>query len=836
MNYDPIHDTYSQSSSVNGLSVGSLAAAPAVTTNAGAVNGRNNATLPINNLSDPILTRSMASNAKPEPREPVYPDADPQVQSQSTQLSEKLVDRAKVNPGSPVSSSAHQGQSENAKANSATGAHSIKEAGDKLSINNLLGDASRAQARSLASEQSAEAVSHEDDDEEEDDDDEDDDDDDEDEDGDDDRDIHQIESHEKTPGELPPNFRSFSKGFKHLKKADGEPFWRKDIQYDFLDALFNDENRVFTNQFPFCLVPNAANGPKLTFSELYIRTLAESPKSSRVLRERLIKDKEMGISVSKVCLLVNAGRMNTTVNFVPDMRSALRTYHLIPSLQATREGPSKPLQDTPRLKTILKAVCDGQGHLHTLLDLLRCPVSEKPNTNVIKLIFLMSSFFQNIPYHHDEFTGNETILEQLRFVKATLGPQNKFLEFFLSDNIYPKNRARRFLWLLYTYLETSFSPEDLEKNPFNPKVIPPVEYIRKEELTLFDNDEDFEVDYAAKMYHTRMMHLDEEINNMNPKRGNKSKVERQRIRKQLILDHHYRPLSDKKQEDLADDLSIGDDSIQHDDNEVSFNEAADENGRPGYLQKFASALKRKRPTPSVGALVDFSRKDNSVNMKWANPTFPVKNLEVIRQKFLPCTRSIRVPSLTKESETSVSRKMNGIQKSQHIVDIVFNKSTEFDKVRKNVLNTLNQQFAKQLARGNGLLAMEWDRIRSEISSGIEAYLYQQFGKSLATHIIDKDKAAEQLLFRNADFLRKENFMSGTEKLVGDSSPIDIGLINKYGIDFTPIERFNNAGERSNFELVLILKLLEEQQEKIKHEAPKRRRIRFDLSADDMSYN
>ena len=35
---------------------------------------------------------------------------------------------------------------------------------------------------------------------------------------------------------------------KHLKKDDGIPLWRKDIQYDFLKLVFEDDTRAFTKQ------------------------------------------------------------------------------------------------------------------------------------------------------------------------------------------------------------------------------------------------------------------------------------------------------------------------------------------------------------------------------------------------------------------------------------------------------------------------------------------------------------------------------------------------------------------------------------------------------------
>ena len=36
------------------------------------------------------------------------------------------------------------------------------------------------------------------------------------------------------------------RGIRHLKKADGEPFWRRDIQYDFLKEVFDNNVKAFT--------------------------------------------------------------------------------------------------------------------------------------------------------------------------------------------------------------------------------------------------------------------------------------------------------------------------------------------------------------------------------------------------------------------------------------------------------------------------------------------------------------------------------------------------------------------------------------------------------------
>ncbi|KJA12745.1 hypothetical protein HYPSUDRAFT_81192 [Hypholoma sublateritium FD-334 SS-4] len=55
---------------------------------------------------------------------------------------------------------------------------------------------------------------------------------------------------------------------------------------------------------------------------------------------------------AKIALLTNVGRINTTMAFFPEMKTALRTYHPVPSLQKT-DGNA---QDAPRIKNCLKAV------------------------------------------------------------------------------------------------------------------------------------------------------------------------------------------------------------------------------------------------------------------------------------------------------------------------------------------------------------------------------------------------------------------------------------------------------------------------------------------------
>ena len=93
---------------------------------------------------------------------------------------------------------------------------------------------------------------------------------------------------------------------RHLKKEDGIPLWRRDIQYAFLHAVFDDKTRVFTM---------ASDGTKgHTFSEIYIDAMARSSKTSKILKEKLLSERSAALNMAMVCLLVNVGRMNTTLN------------------------------------------------------------------------------------------------------------------------------------------------------------------------------------------------------------------------------------------------------------------------------------------------------------------------------------------------------------------------------------------------------------------------------------------------------------------------------------------------------------------------------------------
>ncbi|KAF3041441.1 hypothetical protein E8E11_007821 [Didymella keratinophila] len=226
---------------------------------------------------------------------------------------------------------------------------------------------------------------------------------------------------------------------KHLKKDDGIPLWRKDIQYDFLKLVFEDDTRAFTKQ------SDKSGGH--TFADIYLDAMAKSSKCSKILKDKLLTERPAAINMAMVCLLVNVGRMNTTLNFFPEMRAQLRTYHSIPSLQAHQDPNAyKQLQDAPRLKSILKGATEDQEQPSTIEEIMAAPV---PRTNPVNLIFVLSQYAPKI--------------SELHFF-----PPRDFFDLVMRSNLSSRSRATAFLWLMWWYLESDFSKKAAEENPFGP--------------------------------------------------------------------------------------------------------------------------------------------------------------------------------------------------------------------------------------------------------------------------------------------------------------------------------------------------------------------------------
>jgi len=211
-----------------------------------------------------------------------------------------------------------------------------------------------------------------------------------------------------------------------------------------------------------CMAWAHPGAEKLTFKELYIEALMNSGKCTKSMREKCFLDEEYAEDFSKVCLLVNVGRINTTLAFYPEMKTILRSYHPLPSLQKS-ENTRRNMQDAPRMKSLLKAVLlpserpgppGGSGTASasakheegTDTEEVPTDVAEvarrlrrerHPPTSVVTLIFLL--------------TQQSTDIMSMHFpppfdVHSLFFPQ-------ASHPVSAKDRANVFLWLLYHYLE-----------------------------------------------------------------------------------------------------------------------------------------------------------------------------------------------------------------------------------------------------------------------------------------------------------------------------------------------------------------------------------------------
>ncbi|KAE8160233.1 hypothetical protein BDV40DRAFT_270950 [Aspergillus tamarii] len=279
---------------------------------------------------------------------------------------------------------------------------------------------------------------------------------------------------------------------RHLKKEDGIPLWRKDIQHQFLKLVFEDKTPVFTRW------PDGEKG--LDFADVYIDAMAQSSKTSKILKDKLQNDKQAAISMAMVCLLVNFGRMNTTLNFFPEMRAQLRTYHSIPSLQAHQDPNAyKQLQDAPRLKSILKGASEDVDQPNTLDKIRRQRI---PRTNPVHLIFVMAQYAPKV--------------SELHFF-----PPRDFFDLVMRSTLSSKSRARAFLWLMWWYLESDFSPEAALNNPFGPGLdgegtgglpikVPNFESLTEEQANEENVDTQSEIEYGEAKRLERKRILEEE--------------------------------------------------------------------------------------------------------------------------------------------------------------------------------------------------------------------------------------------------------------------------------------------------------------------------------------
>ncbi|KAH9004191.1 hypothetical protein EDB86DRAFT_3072540 [Lactarius hatsudake] len=275
-----------------------------------------------------------------------------------------------------------------------------------------------------------------------------------------------------------------------IKHQEAEPLTRRDLQHDFLRHVFASQERVFTD--PTLSSTQGNDSPSTaTFRDLYVHALMSSPRCSKALREKMVETPEFATDFAKISLLANVGRVNTTMTFLPEMRTALRTYHPVPSLQKADAN----LQDAPRIKNILKA-CSLKNEATTSMPVTpmelctRAATGIVPSTSIVNLLFVLSNHFTAVARQHFGC------------------PDVDFLDLFLPVKLSSLSRARAFLWLAFHYHEAPTA------NPFagpharqRPGLVPEFVPLTDEEFELENVDPEDERDYAAKMTKLRLEFL-----------------------------------------------------------------------------------------------------------------------------------------------------------------------------------------------------------------------------------------------------------------------------------------------------------------------------------------
>lgn len=186
----------------------------------------------------------------------------------------------------------------------------------------------------------------------------------------------------------------------------------------------------------------------------------------------------------------------------PEMRAQLRTYHSIPSLQAHQDPNAyKQLQDAPRLKSILKGASEDANQPTTIEKVKRLPI---PRTNPVNLIFVLSQYAPKISETH-------------------FFPPRDFFDLVMRGTLSSRSRAKAFLWLIWFYLESDFSAQSAEKNPFGrgqtgtsgdlPFKVPPFEHLTEEQANAENVDTQSEKDYGEmkRLERKRILEDDETV-------------------------------------------------------------------------------------------------------------------------------------------------------------------------------------------------------------------------------------------------------------------------------------------------------------------------------------
>ncbi|GAA5823605.1 hypothetical protein JCM11251_000695 [Rhodosporidiobolus azoricus] len=297
---------------------------------------------------------------------------------------------------------------------------------------------------------------------------------------------------QKTAEELhalshPRSKRSYKETNWAIKKLDSEPLLRHDIQWQVLKEIFSDRTFRFT-------APVDQNSPPsdpiyLNFDQLFLESVLSSLKTTQNVRNKLISNPQFAINYCKLCLLVNTGRVNTTLAFYPNMKTALRTYHPIPSLQ-NEDTSQKEMSDAPRIKGMLKAAFldwEANNQPNNLRAVAAKAASGEvergPPTTVIEAVFLA--------------------FNEAGWVSEKYFPEGFDLwDIFFPSDMPSKPRAHAFLTLMHHILESKHFINDFTHQ--QPVVLsPPIAMTRDPPAQPENVDPPEELAFAKEMQAVR---------------------------------------------------------------------------------------------------------------------------------------------------------------------------------------------------------------------------------------------------------------------------------------------------------------------------------------------
>jgi Ino eighty subunit 1 len=195
------------------------------------------------------------------------------------------------------------------------------------------------------------------------------------------------------------------------------------------------------------------------------------------------------------------------------MRAQLRTYHAIPSLQAHQDPHAyKQLQDAPRLKSILKGGAEDREEPTTLEKI---KAENIPRTNPVNLIFIMCNTAQKIAELH-------------------FPARHEFHDLIMKTHYSSQSRAMAFLWLMWFYLESDFTEEGCDENPFGPGVdygldvanqgVPQLVKMTPETQALENVDTEEEIEFGRSKQKTRAKILEMDQAYLNERETKRGKV------------------------------------------------------------------------------------------------------------------------------------------------------------------------------------------------------------------------------------------------------------------------------------------------------------------------